>query len=186
MLSGVGLSGGDYKENRMKSPFPTKDLDNLLKACIEYTDHHGPYFYTGNICGRDGVPTDDDSVKRMFDWIAKTDKGLMEDCGFGNDNIHYFRLGHDAIDINRRGGFAKYLRNRSRSEFLDNFRLWAPIGISIAAIVVSVFALKKPADSAIQLESLRGQLIELQSEQEQLREAVEKSSIAQDGRTEER
>src|SRR5690606_35119217 len=122
----------------MNVPYSAVDLDNLLKACIEFTEQNDTHFYTGNICGRDGVTTDIDSVQRMFAWIPETDKDLLEDCGLGVDNIHYFRLGHDALGVIKSGGFAKYLQNRSRRECLEKFRLWAPIGISIAAVAVSV------------------------------------------------
>lgn len=116
----------------------------------------------------------------MFAWISETDKGLLEDCGLGVDNIHYFRLGHDALGVIKSGGFAKYLRNRSRRERLEKFRLWAPIGISMAAVAVSVFALKKPIDTASKIDGLRIQLIELQSEQNKLKAAVEKLSNTQE------
>lgn len=46
----------------MNVPYSAVDLDNLLKACIEFTAHNDTHFYTGNICGRDGVTTDIDSV----------------------------------------------------------------------------------------------------------------------------
>lgn len=164
----------------MKVPFSVVDLDNLLNACIEFTKHHEPYFYTGNIGGRNGVTVDSDVVKRMFIWIAETDKGLLEDCGFGEDNIHYFRLGHEAIEVMNSGGFAKYLRSRSRNEFLEKARLWFPIGISIGAVAVSVFALKTPMDTARKVDDLRNQLVELHNEQEQLKAAVERLTNTQE------
>ena len=164
----------------MKTPFLVADLDNLLNACIEFTAHHEPNFYTGNIGGRNGVTTDSDVVQRMFVWIAEVDKGLLEDCGFGKDDIHYFRLGHDAIDVMKSGGFAKYLRSLSWDERLEKARLWVPIGISIVAVAVSVFALKKPMDTNSKVDELRSQVVELSNELEQLKGAVERLSNPQE------
>ncbi|MDO8828245.1 hypothetical protein [Methylophaga sp.] len=164
----------------MKAPFSVIDLDNLLHACIEFTQHHEPLFYTGNICGRNGVATDADVVQNMFSWIAETDKDLLEDCGFGKDDIHYFRLGHGAIEIMKRGGFKTYLSSRSWTERLEKVRLWAPIAISIIAIAVSLFALNKPTVTANKVDDLHSQWVELHKEQEQLKAVVERLSKAQE------
>lgn len=180
ILNRVGLSNAETKESFMKAPFPVTDLDNLLNACIAFTNEHEPNFYTGNIGGRNDVTTDSDAVQRMFVWIAGMDKGLLEDCGFGKDNIHYFRLGHDASEVMKSGGFATYLRSRSRNERLEKARLWAPIVISIVAIAVSVFALKMPTDTARKVDDLRSQLVELHNEQEKLKAAIVRLSNAQE------
>ena len=39
-----------------------------------------------------------------MDWVAETDKGLLEYRGFGNDNIEYCRLGLDARQMMSNGG----------------------------------------------------------------------------------
>jgi len=156
----------------MKIPFSTKELDDFLNACIDFTVHHEPYFYTGNISGREGVTTDTDVLKRMMLWVAETDKGLCEDCGFGKDNIHYFRLGHHAIEVMKNGGFKAYLKQKSRTDNLKKIQLWAPIGVSMVAVIVSIFALQKPTSTSFKADVPSLRLVELQNQYEQLKTTV--------------
>lgn len=153
----------------MTTPYTTKDLDALILACIEFTDRNGEYFYAGNV-----VPEgmSQDQARRMLDWVAEIDKGLLEYRGFGNDNVEYFRLGLDARQMTSNGGFEKYLRGRARKEYREGARLWAPIFISLLALVVSVLGLLVPKDSAEKIDDLYAQLNALRSDQGQTGEMI--------------
>ena len=156
----------------MKTPYTIKELDALMHACIAFTEQHEPNFWAGNIGGRDGVSTDIPSVERMMDWVAETDKGLLESLGFGKDNVVYFRLGRDAQRILNDGGFEKYLRNKTVRERLERVRIWAPICISILAAIVSILAWQAPKGSSTRIDDLTSQMNGLRSEQEQTRAMV--------------
>jgi hypothetical protein len=156
----------------MKIPYTITELDALMHACVSFTEQHEPNFYTGNIAGRDGVSTDIDSVKRMMDWIAETDKGLLESLGFGKDNVVYFRLGRDAQRIMNNGGFKKYFRNRTMKERLERVRIWAPIGISLLAAIVSILVWQAPKGSSSRIDDLTTQLNGLRSDQEQTKSMI--------------
>jgi hypothetical protein len=154
----------------MNVPYTIQELDALLKACVSFTDdHQEPYFMTGNIAGRGGVSPDIDSVRRMMDWVAEMDKGLLEYSGLGKDNVPYFRLGRDARRAIGNGGFKGYLRNRTRGERLERARLWAPICISVLALVVSILAWQTPKGSSGRIDDLGTQLNALRSDQEESR-----------------
>ncbi len=156
----------------MKTPYTIIELDALIRACIDFTDQHGEYFYTGNIAGREGVSPDDVPVRRMMDWVAETDKGLLEYRGFAQDNVEYFRLGLDAKRIMSNGGFKWYLRSRAQKEYLERARMWAPIFISLLALIVSFLALQIPKDSARKIDDLSAKLNALRSDQDQTRAMV--------------
>jgi hypothetical protein len=156
----------------MKSPYTITELDALMNACVSFTEQHEPNFYAGNIAGRDGVSTDIDSVKRMMEWVAETDKGVLESLGFGKDNVVYFRLGRDAQRIMNDGGFKKYLRNRTMRERLERVRIWAPIGISVLAVIISILVWQAPKDSSNRIDDLTTQLNGLRSDQEQTKAMV--------------
>src|SRR5262245_20697601 len=94
----------------------------------------------------------------MMDWVAETDKGLIEPLGFGKDNVVYFRLGRDAQRIMNEGGFKKYLRNRTVRERLERVRTWAPIGISLLAVIISVLVWQAPKGSSRRIDDLTTQL----------------------------
>jgi hypothetical protein len=128
----------------MSVPYKVEDLDALIRACIEFTDQDGSYFTTGNIVGRTGVDSDLDLVRRMMDWVSETDKGILEYSGIGMDGVPYFRIGRDAKRILGRGGFRNYLSRRHLIEVLDQMRIWAPICISLLALVVSALAWRAP------------------------------------------
>jgi len=85
----------------MKTQYTIKELNALILACIEFTDRAGEDFYA-EIIAPEGVSQD--QVRRMMDWVAETDKGLLEYRGFGNDNIEYCRLGLDARQMMSNGG----------------------------------------------------------------------------------
>lgn len=156
----------------MKIPYTITELDALMHACVSFTEQHEPNFYAGNIAGRDGVSTDIDSVKRMMDWVAETDKGLLESLGFGKDNVVYFRLGRDAQRIMNNGGFKKYFRNRTMKERLERVRIWAPIGISLLAVIISILVWQAPKGSSSRIDDLTTQLNGLRSDQEQTKAMV--------------
>lgn len=155
----------------MKTPYTITELDALMHACVSFTEHE-PDFWPGNIAGRDSVSTDIPSVERMMVWVAETDKGLLESLGFGKDNVVYFRLGRDAQRIMNDGGFKKYLRNRTVRESLERVRIWAPIGISLLAAVVSILVWQAPKGSSNRIDDLTTQLNGLQSDQEQTKAMV--------------
>src|SRR6267154_446044 len=96
----------------MRIPYTTERLDSLIGACVEFTEQHESYFMTGNIAGREGGSADIDEVSRMMHWVAEMDKGVLEYSGIGQDNVPYFRLGHEAMQIMTEGGFKKYLRRK--------------------------------------------------------------------------
>lgn len=125
----------------MKSPYSVAELDALIRACIEFTDDYAPDFAVGNIGGRDEVGVDIDANQRMLEWVAELDKGLIENRGFGLHNINYFRLGHDARQMMKGGGFEKYFRRRERKVSWINTHKWAPIGISILLLLAAIAGL---------------------------------------------
>ncbi|MEK6280787.1 MAG: hypothetical protein AABN95_10575 [Acidobacteriota bacterium] len=156
----------------MNTPYTITELDALMHACISFTEQHEPNFWAGNIGGRDGVSTDIPSVERMMDWVVETDKGLLESLGFGKDNVVYFRLGRHAQRIMNDGGFKEYLRNRTVREGLERVRIWAPIGISLLAAVVSILVWQVPKGSSKRIDDLATQLNELRSDQQQTKAMV--------------
>lgn len=162
----------------MKAPFPIHELDRVLAACIDFTDHHEPYFYWAQIADRCGMTDRGDEVQRMIAWLARLDDGLLEDCGHAKDNIRYFRLGVDARRVMSTGGLGPYFQTRSRTESLERVRLWSPVGISIVAVIVSLFALNKPAANSPEVRRLRAQVTELRREQGQLEAAITRLAAA--------
>ena len=151
----------------MKIPYTAKELDDLIGACVEFTDQHEPYFMTGNIAGRKGVSAEIDAVRTMMDWVAETDKGVLEYSGIGKDNVPYFRLGHDARRIVTDGGFKKYLRRRRVIGHLEQVRSWSPICIALLALIVSVLVWQAPKGSSNRIDELAAQLSELRIRQAQ-------------------
>ena len=151
----------------MKTPYTIGELDALIRACVSVTEQHGQYFMTGNIAGREGVSAYIESVRRMMDWVAEADKGLLEYSGLGQDNVPYFRLGSDAKRIMNNGGFRWYLRNRNLRESLERVRLWAPISISLLALIVSILAWQTPKDTSNAIDDLTIELNRLRDDQEQ-------------------
>lgn len=96
----------------MQSPFTTTELDALLKACIEFADaHNEESFYAGNIANREGVG-DIDPTKRMMEWVAETDKEVLENMGLGKDGVTYFRIGVRARQVMNTGGFKNYFKEK--------------------------------------------------------------------------
>ncbi len=118
----------------MKPPYTVEELDALISACIDFTGEGNEDFYVGNIAGRQGVNADAARAKRMMEWVVKMDTGLLEDRGFGKDDIQYFRLGLDARQMMRDGGFESYLRRRRKKEYSELSRLWLPITISLLSL----------------------------------------------------
>ena len=156
----------------MKAPFPINELDRMLQACIDFTDQHEPYFYWAHIADRCGMGDNGEGVQRMIAWLARVDPGLLEDCGHAEDNIRYFRLGVEARRVMRTGGLGPYFRKKSRAESEERVRNWTHIGISTLAVVVSLFALNKPAANSAEVGRLRIQVADLQSHQARLEAAV--------------
>jgi len=152
--------------------YPISQLDALLKACVDFTDEHAETFYTGNIAGREGVDTDIPSVLRMLEWVAETDKGLIEGLGFGLDNIRYFRLGHYGKQLLEEGGFATYVGRRTRAERLERVRSWAPVVISLIAVTVSILSWQTPKGSSKRLDDLASQVSVLRSDGERTSASV--------------
>ena len=153
----------------MKTPYTIAELDALMTACVSFTDQHEQYFTTGYIAGREGVNTDIDSVRRMMDWVVGTDKGLLEYSGLGkDDDVPYFRLGYDAKRMLKNGGFRTYVRDKTLRERLDYLRLWAPMCISLLAVIVSIFAWQTPKVSSSRLDELTIQLDRLRTDQQRM------------------
>lgn len=156
----------------MTTPYTITELDALLNACVSFTEIHEPNFWAGNLAGRDGVSSDTPSVERMMDWVAQTDKGLLESLGFGKDNVVYYQLGREAKRVMIEGGFKKYLLKRKVREHLEQARIWAPIGISLLAAIVSILVWQSPKDSSKRIDDLTTQLNALRSDQEQTKAKV--------------
>lgn len=55
---------------------------------------------------------------------------------------------------------------------MQRVRLWAPISISLAAVIVSILVLQKPTANPAEVQRLRAQLANMQSEQTRLEAAV--------------
>lgn len=179
----------------MTVPYTIDELDALVRACVDFSNENEPDFYTGNIAGRAGVSPDTDSVKRMMDWVSAADRGILEYSGRGKDNIAYFRVGHDAKTFLGQGGFGPYLAQKRRKEFIVQARLWAPICISLIALVVSVLAWRSPqggkrADDLnrrideinVRVDGALTQSVQLQAAQEQLRSRVSAMQPSVDSR----
>ena len=155
----------------MNIPYTTEQLDALIGACVEFTDAFEPDFHASNISGRNGVIADSDAVRRMMDWVSETDKGILECKGFGQDNLTYFRLGFDAKHITTHGGFKKYFRRRKAMARREQARLWAPICISLLALVISGLAWRTPQDTK-RIGEVTTQLVKLQADQQQINSRV--------------
>jgi hypothetical protein len=132
-----------------------------MNAAIEWTGHHGSQFYSGNIAGRDGLPDDVEEVKRMADWLAETDRGLLEALGFGTDDISYYRLGHDARRVMTTGGLAAYFRKKRRARQREQLRTWLPICTAVIAIVFTALTYFAPRHTDEKVDELREQLLVL-------------------------
>src|SRR5262249_27975312 len=134
----------------------------------------------------DGVGSDTDAVKRMLDWVAGIDKGLVEPLGYGIGDIFYYQTGNEAKDILRGGGFRTYIARRKRAEFFDRAKQWSPIAISGLALIVSILAWLVPRGSngvdevrkrvdgvSERLDNAFAQISPLVASEEQLRAKVE-------------
>jgi outer membrane murein-binding lipoprotein Lpp len=159
------------EDNLMNIPYTNEQLDVLIAACVEFTDHHELYFMTGNIAGRNGVSADIDEVRNMMDWVSETDKGILEYSGIGKDNVPYFRLGRDARQMRTQGGFKNYFRRRKAIARREQARLWAPICIAFLAFIVSVLAWRAPQGTK-RMNEVTTQLRELQANQQQMRSRI--------------
>ena len=151
----------------MNTPYTSRELDSLLNACLDFSQSGDQYFATGNIAGREDVSADIDSIRRMMEWVVALDNALLEYSGLGQDNVPYFRLGLDAKRVMANGGFKTYLRKRQTRESLERIRLWAPICISLLALIVSILALVKPNSSSKKLDDLAAQVNRLRRDHEQ-------------------
>jgi hypothetical protein len=151
----------------MTIPYAVASLDSFMNAVIEWTGHHGSQFYSGNIAGRDGLPDDVEEVKRMADWLAETDRGLLETLGFGTDNITYYRLGHDARRVMTTGGFAAYFRGKRHAKQREQFRTWVPICTAVAAIFFTALTYFAPRHTDKNVDELREQLVALRRDMKQ-------------------
>ena len=70
------------------------------------------------------------------------------------------------------GGFKKYLRNRTVRERLERVRIWAPIGISLLAVIISILVWQAAKGSSSRIDDLTTQLNGLRSDQEQTKAMV--------------
>jgi len=159
--------------------YPFSQLDALLRASIAFADEHGPQFWAANLDLPD-LGADIPSVTRMLDWVAETDKGLIESLGFGFDNIRYFRLGHYARPLMEEGGFATYVRRKTRAERLERVRSWAPMVISLIAVTVSILSWQTPKGSSKRLDDLALQVNVLRSDGERTSASVASMRAALD------
>jgi hypothetical protein len=101
----------------MEISYEIKELDAMMRACVEFTDAHDPVFDAGQIAGRIGDDTDAYALKRMMEWVSKLDSGLFESLGPDKHNVTCFRLGPDAKKMIARGGFRTYF-SRFRGQSL--------------------------------------------------------------------
>lgn len=156
----------------MKTPYTFKELDDLLEACIEFTDGTGQAeFYAGNIAGRGAVIADFDYVKRAMEWLAETDRGILESVGFDMHNIYHYRLGTQARQLLRDGGFRNYFRKKNRQRALEGWLRWSPLAIAFIALLISAAAWLFPRERAGGIEQLGSEMEVLKSEQEALKKA---------------
>jgi hypothetical protein len=157
----------------MKVPYDVEDLDAFMRAAIEFDDSHGlQQFYAGNIGGREGVTTDVAIVKRMAEWLAEKDRGLIENLGFGNDNVTYFRPGLDARATMARGGMKAWINRRSRAEQVEKAKDWVPIVVSLVAITFTALGYFAPRVKTESIEELRGQVVALGAENKRTAKAL--------------
>ncbi len=148
----------------MKPPYDPSELDAFMNSAIEFDDVHHEAFYAGNISGLGSVGADQEFVKRMAEWFAETDKGLIENLGVAPDNINYFRIGLDAKDVMKRGGMGPYLARRKRTERREKTRMWVPIFISVIAIVFTALNFFAPKRSDRKIEELDARLLRIEAE----------------------
>lgn len=148
----------------MRPPYDPIRLDAFMKAAIEFSDTHEAQFYAGNIAGRDGVDVDIETVKRMADWLAETDRGLLESLGFGKHDITYYRLGFDARHVMTHGGMVGYFRRRRRARQVEQFRTWVPICTAIVAVCFTALTYLRPTQADKERDALREQVATLRAE----------------------
>jgi hypothetical protein len=146
--------------------FTPQNVDALLQACVEYRKDHGLYFYAGNLAGRQGLSADAEQVKQLMDWIVETDDKLLAFKGFGDDNVSYYRLGRDAEEMLKGGGFGTYLTKKKRLAALSQASIWLPVVASIAAVVVSCLAWQAPKDDEQAMAKIAEKLGSLQTQLE--------------------
>jgi|GEM_PF-6818430 len=97
----------------MIRPYPAKELDDILYACIEYKNAFPDnVFYSANISGRGNVPVSPGRVLyQKLKYISGLNLYLLEYLSHGLNNIEYFDLGPYARTFMNDGGFAKYYRD---------------------------------------------------------------------------
>lgn len=158
----------------MKTPYTIEELDSLIGACINFSDHTGEVqFYQGNIAGRKDVRPDPDHVKRIMEWVAEVDRGILEGMGFGTDHIYYYRLGPHARQLMQEGGFRKYFRKKQQRKAVEGWLHWSPIVIALFALLISAAAWLFPREGSERIEELGLQMEELRVEQSDLKAAFQ-------------
>lgn len=157
----------------MKTPYPAAELDDLIKACIEFSEIDTE-FSTDNIAGRAGVEPDQDYVRARLKWIARLDADIVEEIGYGFNNIYYYRLGPSARQLMKDGGFGAYFRRAKRAEAREEWLRWLPVAAALAALLISAAAWLYPRGNAGDIDGLRSALDTLKTEQESLRTEQER------------
>lgn len=101
----------------MVIPYKSKELDDILLACLEFKEFCSDEpFAEFNISGRGNVPVRKGrDLKNKMKYIAGLNLYLLEYLGFGNDNIEYFDLGPRAKEFISEGGFEKYFQTITNS-----------------------------------------------------------------------
>jgi hypothetical protein len=125
-------------------PYEAHTIDAVLHECIGFVDKHQEDFSASVIAGRGTVAVDSTEVKSMLERIARWDGELLENLGFGKDNITYFRLGVAARRVMASGGVGALLRRQQLTRIRE---VWVPLVLSILAGVISIFAWLLPREA---------------------------------------
>lgn len=156
----------------MKTPYTTRELDDLIEACIEFTDSTGQTeFYQGNIAGRKAVSSDLDHVKRIMEWLAGMNHDILEGVGFDVHHVYHYRLGPHARQLVQEGGFRDYFRKKNRQSIFEEWLRWSPVAIAFIALLISAAAWLFPRERPGRIGQLESQMEKLRTEQENLKKA---------------
>lgn len=155
-------------------------LDDIVEACLEFSeDFPNTSFYTGNIDGRKNVPAGQGAaLLAKMKYIAKLDIGVLEYLGFGTDNIQYFNIGPKANQFLSEGGFSNYFKEEKRQATRNEIARWAPIIISLVALVIAALTWLFPLNKDAEVKQFQDRLNLLEQKLVDLEQRNDSSKLA--------
>ncbi len=158
----------------MELSYPAEDLDQIVRAALEFKEiAPGDSFFSGNIEGRAGLePASDGSVKKKLLYIAALPVEVIVYLGPGTDGVDYFDTGPRARAFMAEGGFAGYAAGLRRQRRARQTSTWAPILISLLALVVSTLTWLIPSADSARIDALRRELDSLKQQRSVVEQAV--------------